>query len=183
MYCVYARAAGDVEWFGPAPRLTHTVTHTGFLALEVECKYPSLKRHVTGADDATTSSDDDDDVTDDDDDLDLLSRSARYVKHGLYYVTDIERFQPPRKKPRLVARTYRLLGLKSTTPEELYTRKVTSSHIRVMYRMRIIFSAFNSMTYNFALSQQYGTIVLPLNEVHCSGLVFHRSITRSTGRR
>ena len=122
------RSAGSVEWFAPAPKLTHTVTDAGFLALEVECKYQSLKRHVTGSDDATTSSDDDDDYdVSDDDDLDLISRSARYVKHGLYYVTDIERFQPPRKKPRLVTRTYRLLGLKSTTPEELFTRKVGRS--------------------------------------------------------
>lgn len=36
----------------------------------------------------------------------------------------MERFQPKRKRSKVLYRTYRILGLKSTTPEELYTRKI-----------------------------------------------------------
>lgn len=46
------------------------------------------------------------------------------MKQGLYYVTEMERFAPPRKRPRTVLKNYRLLSLRSTTPEELYLRKV-----------------------------------------------------------
>ncbi|KAK0162101.1 hypothetical protein PV327_008465 [Microctonus hyperodae] len=42
----------------------------------------------------------------------------------LYSITDIETFQPKRKKSKIVQRTYRILGMKSTTPEELYSRKI-----------------------------------------------------------
>lgn len=48
------------------------------------------------------------------------------MKQGLYYVTEMERFAPPRKRPRTVLKNYRLLSLRSTTPEELYQRKVRS---------------------------------------------------------
>lgn len=118
------------EWFEPAPRLSHAVPDCGFLSLEVECKYQTLKRHISGPNHEGSGSDDDcDDVSDDYYDLDLLSKSAWNLKSALYYVTDIERFQPPRKKPRLVTRTYRLLCLKSTTSEELYTRKVSGNSV------------------------------------------------------
>ncbi len=35
-----------------------------------------------------------------------------------------ERFAPPRKKPKMMVNTYKLLSLNSTTPEELYARKI-----------------------------------------------------------
>lgn len=46
------------------------------------------------------------------------------MQSALYSITDIEKFQPKRKKSRVFHRTYRLIGLKSTTPEELYSRKI-----------------------------------------------------------
>lgn len=46
------------------------------------------------------------------------------MKQGLYYVTEMERFAPQRKRPRTVLKNYRLLSLRCTTPEELYQRKV-----------------------------------------------------------
>jgi neuroblastoma-amplified sequence len=54
----------------------------------------------------------------------MLGRGAGAVKSALYWVTDSDKFRPPRSDPKIMKRTYRLLGLKSTTPEELYTRKV-----------------------------------------------------------
>ena len=64
------------------------------------------QRHMSDSSEGSGSEDDYED-SEDEHDLDLISRSTRYVKYGLYYVTDIERFQPPRKKPKLVTRTYR----------------------------------------------------------------------------
>jgi len=29
-------------------------------------------------------------------------KAARYIRQGLYYVTDSEKFRPPRKKPKYV---------------------------------------------------------------------------------
>lgn len=46
------------------------------------------------------------------------------MQSTLYSITDIETFQPKRKKSKVLHRTYRILGLKSTTPEELYSRKI-----------------------------------------------------------
>lgn len=54
------------------------------------------------------------------------ARYFGYIKQGLYYVTEMERFAPPRKRPRTVIKNYRLVSLRSTTPEELYQRKVGS---------------------------------------------------------
>ncbi|KAJ8304032.1 hypothetical protein KUTeg_017615 [Tegillarca granosa] len=103
------------EWFEPAPRVT-PVHDGGFLGLEVESKFP-MKRRLVG-------SEDDDYEDSDDEDVSLVTKAARFSKNVLYYVTDNERFQPPRKKPKIVNRTYRLICLKSTTPEELYARKI-----------------------------------------------------------
>lgn len=62
--------------------------------------------------------------SDSDDESSAKARYFSYVKQGLYYVTEMERFAPPRKRPRAVTKNYRLVSLRSTTPEELYQRKV-----------------------------------------------------------
>nr|CAD7198940.1 unnamed protein product [Timema douglasi] len=54
----------------------------------------------------------------------FLSQGSAFLQSAVYLVTDMERFQPKRKRLRVLHRTYRLLGLKSTTPEELYSRKI-----------------------------------------------------------
>lgn len=64
--------------------------------------------------------------SDSDDESSAKERYFGYVKQGLYYVTEMERFAPPRKRPRTVTKNYRLVSLRSTTPEELYQRKVGS---------------------------------------------------------
>lgn len=74
-----------------------------------------------------SSASEDDEGEEDSDSEDESSARARYfgyVKQGLYYVTEMERFAPPRKRPRSVTKNYRLVSLRSTTPEELYQRKV-----------------------------------------------------------
>ena len=65
------------------------------------------------------SSDEDDDEEDG-----LLVKGKRLATHAAYLVTESERFAPPRKRPRLTYHNYKLLALLSTTPEELYGRKI-----------------------------------------------------------
>lgn len=62
--------------------------------------------------------------SDSDDEISAKARYSGYLKQGLYFVTEMERFAPPRKRPRTIVKTYRLVNLRSTTPEELYQRKV-----------------------------------------------------------
>lgn len=47
------------------------------------------------------------------------------IQAALYSFTDIERFEPKRKTPKVTQKTYRMIAIKKTTPEELYTRKVS----------------------------------------------------------
>lgn len=64
------------------------------------------------------------DDSDSDDETSAKARYFSYLKQGLYFVTEMERFAPPRKRPRTITKNYRLVSLRSTTPEELYQRKV-----------------------------------------------------------
>ncbi|XP_074650577.1 NBAS subunit of NRZ tethering complex-like [Tubulanus polymorphus] len=107
------------EWIEPSPRVS-TSHEGGFIGLECECKYSGMKRRLVSSD----GENEDDDDSDDDEDAGIVQKTTGYMKSVLYYVTDSERFTPPRKRARVVNRTYRLFGLKSTTPEELYARKI-----------------------------------------------------------
>lgn len=62
--------------------------------------------------------------SDSDHETSAKARYFGYIKQGLYLVTEMERFAPPRKRPRTITKNYRLVSLRSTTPEELYQRKV-----------------------------------------------------------
>lgn len=54
----------------------------------------------------------------------MLEVTKELFKTILYAITDMETFQPKPKKITVVSRIYRLLGVKSTTPNELFSRKV-----------------------------------------------------------
>lgn len=63
----------------------------------------------------------------DDDELEpvtILNYTTNLLQSTLYSITDIEKFQPKRRKLKVLHQTYRILGVKSTTPEELYSRKI-----------------------------------------------------------
>ncbi|XP_071535636.1 NBAS subunit of NRZ tethering complex-like [Panulirus ornatus] len=94
----------------------------GFLGLEVESRV-NTKRLLTTSNEG---SDEEEEYLDSDEEeeLSMIQRSNRLVKSALYWVTDAERFRPPSKRPKIVQRTFRLLCLKSTTPEELFARKI-----------------------------------------------------------
>ncbi|XP_072559088.1 NBAS subunit of NRZ tethering complex isoform X2 [Paramormyrops kingsleyae] len=107
------------EWFEPSPMVT-AAHDGGFLSLECETKLapkrPRPEDEGGAADDDSGS----------EDEGSARARYLGYVQRGLYYVTEMERFAPPRKRPRAVVKNYRLVSLRSTTPEELYQRKIDS---------------------------------------------------------
>ncbi|XP_051880260.1 NBAS subunit of NRZ tethering complex isoform X2 [Pristis pectinata] len=107
------------EWFEPSPQVT--AAHDGsFMSLECEVKL-ALKRHRL---EGNSLDDEGEEDSDSDDESSAKARYFGYVKQGLYYLTEMERFAPPRKRPRTITKTYRLVSLRSTTPEELYQRKI-----------------------------------------------------------
>jgi len=63
-----------------------------------------LKRHMVTDGDNKKREEREDEYDDSDDERDqtLGVKMSRYVKLGMYYVTDSERFQPPRKLPKYV---------------------------------------------------------------------------------
>ena len=67
-------------------------------------------------------SDDDDD--DENEDAGVYVRGKRLAQSVAYLITESERFAPPRKKAKISYHSYKLLALISTTPEELYNRKI-----------------------------------------------------------
>lgn len=63
------------------------------------------KRHL-GTDGSTFSSpsaaDDVYEDTDDENEMTIRTKAARFVRQGLYYITDSEKFRPLRKRPKYV---------------------------------------------------------------------------------
>lgn len=108
------------EWFEPSAQAS-SFCDRGFLAMECESSVSTKKRRPSGSTDSVDGSE-----SSDDEDYSVFSRTTEIAKKMLYFVTDSERFQPPRKKPKFINKTYRLLCLKSTTPEELFTRKINN---------------------------------------------------------
>ncbi|XP_036080545.1 neuroblastoma-amplified sequence isoform X2 [Rousettus aegyptiacus] len=110
------------EWFEPSPQVT--ATHDGgFLSLECEIKLAPKRSRLE------TRGGEDDRGEEDSDSEQEMSAKARYfgyIKQGLYLVTEMERFAPLRRRPRTFTKNYRLVSLRSTTPEELYQRKIES---------------------------------------------------------
>ncbi|XP_073905302.1 NBAS subunit of NRZ tethering complex isoform X2 [Castor canadensis] len=110
------------EWFEPSPQVT--ATHDGgFLSLECEIKLaPKRSRLEMRAGEENEGEED----SDSEHETSAKARYFGYIKQGLYLVTEMERFAPPRKRPRAITKNYRLVSLRSTTPEELYQRKIES---------------------------------------------------------
>ncbi|BFY98427.1 hypothetical protein BsWGS_01467 [Bradybaena similaris] len=106
------------EWYEPCPQVTQAL-NGGFMGLECEIRFPKKRIHMINPDNEDEEGDDSDE-----EDASLMSRTTRMSKQVLYYLTDSERFQPPKKKPKFVTKLYRIVQLKSTTPEELYARKI-----------------------------------------------------------
>ncbi|XP_064002508.1 NBAS subunit of NRZ tethering complex isoform X2 [Pogoniulus pusillus] len=108
------------EWFESSPQVT-SAHDGGFLSLECEIKLvPKRLRLESRPGDEDEGEDD----SDSDQETSAKDRYFSYLKQGLYFVTEMERFAPPRKRPRTITKNFRLISLRSTTPEELYQRKI-----------------------------------------------------------
>ncbi|XP_044147062.1 LOW QUALITY PROTEIN: neuroblastoma-amplified sequence [Bufo gargarizans] len=108
------------EWFEPSPQVT-AAHDGGFLSLECEVKLASKRSRLESRAGEEEYGDQDSDF---DDEMSAKDRYLSYIKQGLYFATEMERFAPPRKRPRTITKMYRLVSLRSTTPEELYQRKI-----------------------------------------------------------
>jgi hypothetical protein len=104
------------------PRLSHRL-EKGFFGLE--CDLSICGRRPSSFDD---SAGEDPDVELEDSDGEGLASFLAMGKRGAsalaFYVTDSETFAPPKKKAKIVRRTFRLMALVSTSPRELYARKI-----------------------------------------------------------
>ncbi|KAM5262785.1 NBAS subunit of NRZ tethering complex [Ctenodactylus gundi] len=110
------------EWFEPSPQVT--ATHDGgFLSLECEIKLAPKRSRLEIRDGEDDEGEED---SDSDHETSAKTRYFGYIKQGLYLMTEMERFAPTRKRPRTITKNYRLVSLRSTTPEELYQRKIES---------------------------------------------------------
>ncbi|KYN08466.1 Neuroblastoma-amplified sequence [Cyphomyrmex costatus] len=113
------------EFLAGQPQICELGLEKGFLCLDCETFITSKKRSREPNDghlsEASSESEKDDDELEP---VTILNYTTNLVQSTLYSITDIERFQPKRKKSKVLHRTYRILGLKSTTPEELYSRKI-----------------------------------------------------------
>ncbi|KAG8254248.1 hypothetical protein J6590_011945 [Homalodisca vitripennis] len=94
------------EFVHGEPRLSPVSTQKGILVLECE---------IDNSQDDNSSSEEEES---------LVHKSSALVQTTVYLITDMERFQPKRKKAKVQRRTFRLLGIKSTTPDELFSRKI-----------------------------------------------------------
>ncbi|XP_043477356.1 neuroblastoma-amplified sequence-like [Leptopilina heterotoma] len=113
------------EFLYGQPQVSELNAGRGFLCLDCEVFITSTKRSressIGGQSDVSSDSEKDDYEAEANT---ILNYTTRLVQNTLYSMTDIEKFQPKRKKSKIFHRTYRILGIKSTTPEELYSRKI-----------------------------------------------------------
>ena len=111
------------EFLEGVPRISQCF-QKGFFALECELVVRG-RRVSTREESAGEDPEEELEVeTDDDDEDSWVGLGKRSAAALAYFVTDSERFAPPKKKSKVVRRTYRLLALVSTSPEELYNRKI-----------------------------------------------------------
>ncbi|XP_045511446.1 neuroblastoma-amplified sequence-like isoform X1 [Colias croceus] len=105
------------EFFQGAPQVR--CAHDGaFVALECESNVVPANKTRSDESMAVVKSEAEDDS--------MLESGKELFKSVLYAITDMETFQPKPKKITIASRVYRLLGVKSTTPTELFSRKIES---------------------------------------------------------
>ncbi|XP_076658373.1 NBAS subunit of NRZ tethering complex isoform X1 [Halictus rubicundus] len=110
------------EFLAGQPQICELGSDRGFLCLDCETFLTSKKRNrESSVEEVSSESEEEDDELEP---VSILNYTTNLMQSTLYSITDIERFQPKRKKSKVLFRTYRILGLKSTTPEELYSRKI-----------------------------------------------------------
>ncbi|EDV27064.1 uncharacterized protein TRIADDRAFT_54605 [Trichoplax adhaerens] len=119
------------EYFQPGSHVI-ALSDGGFLILEDDCKAVYKKYAMTSFTDDTESivdSESEEEASynlNDDEEIQLSTyeKLTEKLRRVLYFLTESDSFLQQDKAPKVLKRTYRLLCLKSTTPEELYSRKI-----------------------------------------------------------
>lgn len=112
------------EWLEPAPDISFC-RDEGFVALECETNVKALKRQRENTDEGENREDDFPSLEDSDDEASgVLDHLKNNTKSAIYQWTDIDYFRPPRKRPKLIQKSYRLLSITKTTPEKLFEKRL-----------------------------------------------------------
>lgn len=120
------------EFFSAPPSLSRCFGK-GFFVLERETSSRRKKKKDEQDEDedcavesGESSQSSDEDEEEEEEDQSVYVRGKRAAASLAYMMTESERFAPPRKKAKSLFYTFKLLALISTTPDELYTRKIDS---------------------------------------------------------
>ncbi|KAK2578040.1 hypothetical protein KPH14_008457 [Odynerus spinipes] len=152
------------EFLAAQPQICELGPDRGFLCLDCETFITSKKRnresnHEGQLLEASSESEKENDELEP---ITILNYTTNLVQSTLYSITDMERFQPKRKRSKVLYRTYRILGLKSTTPEELYTRKIDIEE----YEEALILANTYNLDTDLVYQTQWRKSKLSLTAIH-----------------
>ncbi|XP_014605991.1 PREDICTED: neuroblastoma-amplified sequence-like isoform X1 [Polistes canadensis] len=152
------------EFLAGQPQICELGPNRGFLCLDCESYMISKKRNRESNTEGQLleASSESEKESDELEHITILNYTTDLVQSTLYSITDMERFQPKRKRSKVLYRTYRILGLKSTTPEELYTRKIDIEE----YEEALILANTYNLDTDLVYQTQWRKSQLSLNAIH-----------------
>ncbi|XP_059058366.1 NBAS subunit of NRZ tethering complex-like [Achroia grisella] len=127
------------EFFQGSPRVTCAYDGT-FMVLECESNVlPAKKSRSDESMEVVKLESDSEDS--------MMETVRELIKSVLFAITDIETFQPRPRRITVVSRIYRLLGVKSTTPSELFSRKIESGNYNDALALAETFNLDSDLVY------------------------------------
>ncbi|KAF7386326.1 hypothetical protein HZH68_013458 [Vespula germanica] len=152
------------EFLAGQPQICELGPGRGFLCLDCESYVTSKKRNRESNTEGQLleASSESEKESDELEPITILNYTTELVQSTLYSITDMERFQPKRKRSKILYRTYRILGLKSTTPEELYTRKIDIEE----YEEALVLANTYNLDTDLVYQTQWRKSKLSLNAIH-----------------
>ncbi len=127
----------NFQWLSPFPSI-YPYGKNQYIILNCNCSFVSqrLRDNLAvgsdmdeGNDDQINDEDDDEEGDDDEEENEdeannWLNFFKQLAKNQAYNLTGLERFKMTVKKPKFIKRKFSLMQIKSTTPEELFQRKL-----------------------------------------------------------
>jgi hypothetical protein len=122
----------NFQWLSPFPSI-YPYGKNQYIILNCNCSFVSQRLRDSSDNDEENNEDEDDDDNDDeqeeneDDDEanNWLNFFKQLAKNQAYNLTGLDRFKMIVKKPKFIKRKFSLMQIKSTTPEELFQRKLS----------------------------------------------------------